>query len=206
MNDDDEIINDDEIIVEELKIKGLYYVADIKENTYDIINELDNVKWEPISNSKNSRLVQQYGYKYNYISSTINEKCDKLPTFLNKFKDLLTDICLELNIINNNYIFNQCIINNYYQGQGISPHIDLLSFGGVIGCFTIGSGTTMVFKNKNEQVEIYVEPNSLYIMSSDARYKWFHSMPIKKFDIINNIKIERTRRISITFRNILNTN
>ena len=39
-------------------------------------------------------------------------------------------------------------------------------------------------------------------MSGDSRYKWCHSMPSKKFDIVNNIRIQRERRISLTFRNV----
>ena len=92
------------------------------------------------------------------------------------------------------YVFNQCIINNYYKGQGISPHIDVTSYGGVIGCFTLGSGAIMKFSYGDEDVEIYVKPNSVYIMSGDSRYKWKHSMPVKK--------TRKDRRVSITFRNV----
>jgi len=108
-----------------------------------------------------SQVVQHYGYKYNYETHNIDEKCNEIPDFLNKYKEYLTNICLELNLIDTNYIFNQCIINNYYPKQGISTHIDNKNYGDVIGCFTIGSGTTIIFKNNNEKYNIYVNPNSL---------------------------------------------
>lgn len=185
-----------------MEINGLFYVDDVNENNNDIIEQLDKLKWSPLSNSINSRVVQHYGYKYNYATYKINEKCDDLPEFLNIFKNKLTDICIKLNIIDTSYNFNQCIVNNYDVGQGISPHIDVKSYGDVIGCFTLGSGAIMKFTNKDETFEIYAKPNSLYIMSGDARYKWCHSMPIKKYDIVNGDKITRKRRISITFRNV----
>jgi alkylated DNA repair dioxygenase AlkB len=177
------------------KVPGLYYIDDIKEDTDNIITELDKLTWTPLSKNTNSRLVQHYGYKYNYVTYKINEKCEELPEFLHKYQNLLTDICLQLNIIDDKYIFNQCIINNYYEGQGISQHIDVKSYGNVIGSITIGSNAKMVFKKDDEKYEVIVKPNSLYIMSCDARYLWTHSMP--------NLKKDSTkRRISLTFRNV----
>tara|TARA_B100000900_G_scaffold387128_1_gene378106 strand:- start:1267 stop:1455 length:189 start_codon:yes stop_codon:yes gene_type:complete len=60
----------------------------------------------------------------------------------------------------------------------------------------------MTFKNKSEQEDLYVNPNSLYIMSSDSRYLWSHEMAQKKYDIVDNIKINREHRISVTFVNV----
>ncbi len=197
-----------EIEVEEYEeIPGLYYIDDIKEeNVSQIIIELDKLQWKPLSNNRNSRLVQHYGYKYDYKTYNIREKCDDIPQFLITLKDFLTDICLDMNVINNNYVFNQCIVNNYLPGQSISQHIDDKSYGDVIGCFTLGGGATMIFKNKNKnnnnKINMYVKPNSLYIMSGDARYVWTHEMTKRKYDIIDNNKIKRSRRISVTFRNV----
>ena len=107
------------------KIQGLFYIDNIIEDTSLVITELDKLVWCPLTNSKNSRLVQHYGYKYNYTTYQINEKCSDLPHFLSKFTDILTKVCYNLGIIDINYKFNQCIVNNYYAGQGISPHIDV---------------------------------------------------------------------------------
>lgn len=179
------------IEVEELKIPGLFYVSDIKTDTSTIISELDKLEWTPLTNSANSRVVQHYGYKYDYVSRKIDQKCEPLPIFLKGLKVLLTDICRELGLIDRDYKFNQCIVNNYYEGQRISPHIDVKSYGGVIGCFTFGAGAVILFSNDSTDVDVRVEPNSLYIISGDSRYKWKHSMPVKK-----------GRTVSITFRNV----
>jgi hypothetical protein len=62
----------------------------------------------------------------------------------------------------------------------------------------------MKFTHREKKVEYekYVEPNSLYIMSGDARHIWTHEMPSIKYCIVNKIKIPRNRRVSITFRNV----
>ncbi len=192
---------------------GLYYIEDvIRDNNIskEIIDKLDKLKWIPLSSSPNSRKVQHYGYKYNYHTYDITEKCNDFPIFISKLANKLTKICLQLKLIDENYKFNQCIINNYNSGQGISSHIDVKSYGNVIGCITIGSGTTIKFTNDDEKFEKYVKSNSLYIMSNDSRYKWKHCIDSKKFDIVNNVDIPkgppmalpRNRRISITFRNV----
>jgi len=197
-------MSSDTLEVSEPGIPGLYYIDDIHEDTSDTVVELDRGGWVPLSNSPNSRLVQHFGFKYNYTTYQINEKCDPIPSFLMKYRDLLHDICLQLNIIDSTYEFNQCIVNNYTQGQGISAHIDVKKYGGVIGCFTIGSGATMIFEKDHVKKEIYVKPNSLYIMSGDARYIWRHSMTSRKSDLLENIKLDRGRRISLTFRHVPN--
>lgn len=190
------------IEIEEHPINGLFYINDININTSDIISKLDKLKWEPITSHSNSRLVQHYGYKYNYKTYNIYEKCEDIPEFLYELKSYLTDVCLELGIIDNSYNFNQCIVNNYNEGQGISPHIDFRDYGKVIGCFTLGSGSEMSFTLDDYKYNIYVNPNSLYIMSGDSRYKYKHSMSTKLYDIYENKKIKRSRRVSITFRNV----
>ena len=197
-------------MIKKFEINGLYYIENIyeyissvyEEKLEDVIDKLDKLKWEPITNSINSRMVQHYGYKYNYKNNSVDEKIDELPDFLNIYKRFLTDICHQLELIDESYEFNQCIINNYLPAQGISKHVDSNSYGKVIGCFTLGSGASMVFKNGEEKKEIYVKPNSLYIMSDDARYVWTHEMPSRKSDLVDNNKIKRDRRVSLTFRNV----
>lgn len=98
--------------------------------------------------------------------------------------------------------FEQCIINAYEPGQGIGKHIDSLNFGDVVGCFSGGSGAHIIFKNNEEKYQVYIEPNSLYIMSNDARFKYTHEMSACKSDKVNGERIKRDKRFSITFRYI----
>lgn len=186
------------------QIKGLYYIDNINIDLSNITNQLDEKKWINVSKNIKSRKVQHYGYKYDYIRRNIFQKTDDIPEFLYPVKKKLVKICKYLKLISDDYDFNQCIVNNYIGKQGIGKHIDLVSFGNVIGCITIGSGAIMRFRFNGEKKDIYVKPNSLYIMSGDARYKWTHEMPSNLYDTINGEKIKRNRRISITFRNVPN--
>jgi alkylated DNA repair dioxygenase AlkB len=195
----------DKIIVKNIsKVKGLYYVSNIINNQEELIKQLDDNEWKSLSNSANSRVVQHYGYLYDYKTRNINIPTTPFPDFIQELANLLTDICMQIGLIDEKYKFNQCIVNNYNAGQGISRHTDIKTYGKVIGCFTICSGATMKFFNPldNSNYDKYVEANSLYIMSGDARYIWTHEMLTSKFDIVNKIKVPRGRRISITFRNV----
>lgn len=54
----------------------------------------------------------------------------------------------------------------------------------------------MIFRRGDIEKELYVQKDSLYIMSGESRYSWTHEMPTRKND---NDK-PRSRRVSITFR------
>ena len=182
---------------------GLFY-QDLNFWGLEIIKSIDQNPWTSITDSPNSRKTQHFGYKYDYKSRKIisDEKEKIIPDFLIPLQTFLTEQCQALSLIDVSYTFNQCIINNYEPGQGISKHIDLPSFGGVIGCFTFGSGAMMTFRRVNEVFNIYVRPNSLYIMSGDSRHIWTHEMPSRKSDVVDDVKILRDRRVSVTFRHV----
>jgi len=187
------------------KIPGLFYISDIYDLD-DIINNLDEKKWFNVNpRNPNSRRVQHYGYSYNYRTSNVSKKCDTIPDILLPIRDLLGKICKIKKLIPDDYIFNQCIINRYETGQGIGKHIDTTNYGSVIGCYTAKSGCYMVFTRNTEKVKIYVKPNSLYIMSGEARYNWYHQMLPVKTDLVLGQSINRKTRISLTFRNVSNT-
>jgi alkylated DNA repair dioxygenase AlkB len=171
-------------------IPGLYYIPNALK--IDIIKTIDDdsISWKPLSDSKNSRKVKQYGYLYNYKNTTAKDKTHPLPDYLQPYHDTLKQYMNEFGL--DDLDMNQCIMNNYYKTQCISKHIDSKHFGSVIGCYTLGSSGIMRFTCDNDTVDIVVEPNSLYIMSGDARYKWSHEM----------LRLKHDRRISITFRNV----
>lgn len=192
------------VIKEIADVPGLFYIENIITPEYEqvLLEHLDKLEWKPLSTAVNSRKVQHYGYLYDYNNYSVAKAPDDIPEFMEKLKELLIKVCNEKNIVDVGYVFNQCIVNNYNQGQGISKHIDLKTFGKVIGCFTIMGGATMRFSLGSKKYDIYTKPKSLYIMSGEARYKWMHEMTTTKKDIINDEKMERKRRISITFRNV----
>tara|TARA_R110000824_G_C14936143_1_gene649272 strand:+ start:206 stop:394 length:189 start_codon:yes stop_codon:yes gene_type:complete len=53
--------------------------------------------------------------------------------------------------------FNQCIVNNYFKGQRITKHIDVIAHGDIVACFTIGNKGTMRFTKGEEEYDTYSE-------------------------------------------------
>jgi alkylated DNA repair dioxygenase AlkB len=176
--------------------KGLYYFENVilPEYAESLILYLDNHTWEPITSSSNSRLVQHYGFKYDYLSKSANIPTKKIPKIFDTLREIIIEKMLEVvdSFDENDILFNQMIVNNYYKGQSISKHIDSNAFGKFIGCFTIGNSGVMKFTKNNVSYTLQTKPNSLYIMSGEARYEWYHQM----------IPLNDDRRISITFRNV----
>jgi len=184
-------MSEDEITVNDLD-NGLYYIENIIDNSTELITNLDECTWKPLTTSVNSRKVQHYGFLYDYKTYRIDIPGPELPLFLINIRDILTDVCKQLGLIDDTYVFNQCIVNNYTLGQSISSHVDVKRYGKVIGCYTIGSEAIMRFMKSDKKIELNTAPNSLYIMSGDIRYNWTHEM----------LKLKSGRRISITFRNV----
>jgi len=183
-------------------MNGLYYKENIE--LPSILEELDRREWKKITTSENSRKIQHYGFTYDYAARKSSNICEPFPECIAALAQQLKDTCVELGIVAEGHEFNQCIVNDYQPGQGISKHIDIKQYGPVIGCFTIGSGAMMTFRipDTNAQVNCYVKENSLYIMSGDARYKWTHEMASRKSDVVDGQKVARGRRVSITFRSL----
>ena len=177
-------------ITEVSEVPGLYYIENVIEANDDaaIMEELDKHQWKAVPRGK--RLVQHYGYEYGYASTKVKSITQKIPETLQIQKQKLTAVCQDWGLISDKDEFNQCIVNKYEVGEKIGAHIDSLAFGRVVGCFTLKGGATMRFKRDDHRFDIYVEPNSLYIMSGDARYKWTHEM------LPNKSKL----RVSLTYR------
>jgi len=138
---------------------GLHYIPDIipADICQNVLQELNDNQWFPVIPNTNSRMVQHYGYYYDYRTKVINNPA---PPFLNSLVDLkniLVLVCQHLNIAQAEN-FDQCIVNKYLPGQGISAHTDFYKYGGVIGCYTLGSGADMVFKKNQETYTVHTEP------------------------------------------------
>lgn len=187
-------------------LPGLYYYLDIINENEEkaIISQIDSKNW----NNSLLRRVQHYGYLYEY---RLGIKTKQTDIIVEPIPDFCLDIfykCkkyLPIPIINIEKL--QVIINEYQPGQGISAHIDDPSkFKNWIITVSLGSQCIMKFSNKQNQTFIEKEllSRSAYLMLGDARYKWTHEITKRKSDIINGIKKLRTRRISITFREMIN--
>lgn len=101
---------------------------------------------------------------------------------------------------------NQVIVNEYEPGQGISAHIDCLPcFSDTIASLSLGSSCIMGFTHSKtgEKQSQFLEPCSLLVLSGDARYQWQHAIASRKTDKHQGRIIQRTRRISLTFRKVV---
>ncbi|KAJ7141875.1 hypothetical protein C8R43DRAFT_1016728 [Mycena crocata] len=110
----------------------------------------------------------------------------------------------------------QAILNLYHPGEGITPHVDLLSrFGdGIVG-ISLGSSCVMQFsrvENKEgaedvRPLQLFLPERSMIVLSGDARYDWTHGIEKRTVDLIGgadaNQIVERGVRLSITFRWLL---
>ncbi len=190
--------------------KGLHYFPNFltsAEGKHLFDDLLTSSKWTGVSASDNARQVIQYGYTYSYTGGPL-KATEPIPQNLielltTKFEDpKWKSLCSVLEDGSDHP--EQLIINRYLPGQGIAPHIDhLINFGDVITCITLGSGVTIKFTRPGYHTySIYVEPNSVYVMSGDARFEWKHSIDANKNDKVNNKVVSRGTRMSLTFRTV----
>lgn len=173
-------------------ISGLVYVPNFitTDQEQALIKAIDQQPW--LNDLK--RRVQHYGYKYDYRAraATIDTYLGPLPEWI----DLVTQKLP--------FKPDQAIVNEYLLGQGISAHVDCVPcFGDTIASLSLGSGAVMQFTNADRKEEIYLEPRSLVTLSGSARYEWTHAIPARKSDVIAGFKIQRARRISLTFRSVI---
>ncbi len=159
------------------------------------------IRYETVGSGKTSRKVVHYGYKYNYKTKKTNEPAPEMPDTIKNLREIIRrNIVDELG----DRKLDQCIVNAYEPGPGINAHYDHLDYDDYICCFTFGSGATMTFTHLETRkvVDVYINPNSLYVMSGDARYKWSHELAQRKSDVVGGTRVPRGRRVSITFRNL----
>lgn len=185
-------------------ISGLTYIANyLSPNEQAAIAEIiDQQEW--LSDLK--RRVQHYGYRYNYALRAVDASqfLGPLPAWAATLANRLHDDGYA------SAIPDQLIINEYEPGQGISRHVDCIPcFGDTILSISLLSSCVMVFEphrvqaKPEDRIEVWLEPGSLVVMQGPARYAWTHSIPGRKSDVRNGQSIRRTRRLSLTFRKII---
>ncbi|EIW61510.1 uncharacterized protein TRAVEDRAFT_101973, partial [Trametes versicolor FP-101664 SS1] len=102
----------------------------------------------------------------------------------------------------------QAIINLYWPGEGITPHIDLLDrYGdGIMGA----SSDLIAPDGGSGDCALYLPKGSVLVMTEDARYHWTHGIEKSFEDLVEEFPgsprgsiLERDVRLSITFRWLL---
>ena len=155
-----------------------------------------------------SRRVQHFGYKYDYSNRRLDDSAHIGP-----LPDWLAQLALRVRaaaseetkcLMDAQRPFEQAIINEYEQGQGIAPHVDRDCFGPVVATVSLSSAVNMDFRcdaTGDEHVQ-RLEPRSLLLLHGDARSKWRHGIAKRRTDTWDGRKVERRRRVSITFRTV----
>ena len=181
-------------------IPGLTYIPDYIniDNQNKLLNLIDQQEWS----TKLKRRIQQYGYKYDYKNGSLASSSDlgPLPDWVQNMANRLSDDGLTANVP------DQVIINEYEPGQGITDHVDCVPcFGKTIITLSLGGLCVMDFTKlqTQEKVSILLLPGSVLVMKGAARYGWEHGIAARKKDTYKGEEFMRTRRVSMTFREVL---
>ena len=145
------------------------------------------------------RRVQHYGYKYDYRGGPLTP-LGKLP----QWAQYLGKKFVETGYMKQ--VPDQLIVNEYEPGQGISAHVDREDqFDDTVISVSLGSTAMMDFihLDTKRKVSLLLEPMSLVVMGGEARHEWTHAIPGRLTDEWKGERIRRERRVSLTFRNTL---
>jgi len=190
-------------------IPGLYNKKDFitEQQEQELIDFIYQQPW----NTSLSRRTQHYGYLYDYHNTSVLKSTTPIPPLLLDYKVYIESIIESASesksktktkiktvstaedmttVIN----FDQCIVNEYTDRQGIAPHIDhVVHFGPVIASLSLGSPCIFDFSRDEQECEITLDRCELLVLTGEARYKWKHA-------IAKGNRGRTGTRISITFR------
>lgn len=176
----------------------LYFPNWLSDTEHDAaVLEIDGHNFE----TSLSRRVQHYGARYHYDSSRVAEigSAPPAPKVLSAIgKRLFNEHDFER-------IPEQIIVNEYLRGQSIAAHIDRDSFGPKVATISLLESWYMTFRSldKLQRIEVFLEKNSLAIMTEASRTQWKHAIMSRVQDKSSaGIDIPRGRRLSLTFRTI----
>lgn len=182
---------------------GLYllseFISDAEEQ--HLLDCVDNAPWQ----TDLKRRVQHYGWRYDYSARRVNPS-----DYLGALPSWMSQILSKLNALPQvQQQLEQAIVNEYMPGQGIAAHVDCEPcFGPVIASLSLGYGTEMRFEHAEDlrKVTLHLPRKSLLLLTGAARYNWRHGIAARKSDPNPNPKetgrVQRDRRVSITFRSI----
>jgi len=179
---------------------GATYVRDFvsPDAEASIVARIDSQPW--ITDLR--RRVQHYGYRYDYRARTVNADA-YLGAVPNWFADL-GERLVEAGLFDR--VPDQAIVNEYEPGQGIAAHVDCVPcFSDTIVSVSLLSTCEIQFEDRRNHKRIaqVLEPRSVLVLKGAARFEWTHAIPARKSDVIDGRRVPRTRRLSVTFRNVI---
>ena len=83
-----------------------------------------------------------------------------------------------------------------------APHRDYAPFGRTVVSLSLLSPCVMDFRHPptGRGDLLLLEPRSLLVLADEARYEWQHGIAPRKRDTWHGLPVERSRRLSVTFR------
>ena len=175
-----------------LPVPGLRYVPGYLDGpAHDaLVAIVDALEWQPTGDG---RRLQFYGYWYHHTKGMY--RVGDLPGWAGALAVRLHRDGLMAEVA------DQVIVNDYMPGQGIRPHIDLEVFAEEIVSLSLGSPWVMDFIHASAgRRSLLLDARSALVMSGAARHEWQHAIPARNSDEWQGRRIERSRRVSLTFR------
>jgi alkylated DNA repair dioxygenase AlkB len=162
-----------------------HYVSSADEAAF--VAAINRAPW----NTEWNRRRQSYGSSYGSSRRTLPIPKWGLQLAQRLFEDGVTPVP-----------FDHMLVNEYEPGQGIAMHRDYAPFGATVVSISLLSPCVMDFRQIEPpcKEQLLLERHSLLVLSDTARYEWQHGIAARKTDIWNGIRIQRSRRLSITFR------
>ncbi|KAL7335265.1 hypothetical protein PS15p_200761 [Mucor circinelloides] len=186
------------------RIPGLFLIEEAVTVSEEagLIESVNKEKWSGLGigpNPELKRRTQQYGHLFSYRYRKVLEEYGPLPGFT----DFLVDRIMDNKWMPNKP--NHLLVNEYNPGQGIMPHVDAPAlFGAAILSLSLLSECIMKFTCEDQSIDIILPRRSLAILTGDARYKFKHGISKDLIETTDSgITIERDKRISFTFREII---
>ena len=179
-------------------IPGLTYVREFLSRSEEkrVVRQIDRSHWRT---EGLTRRVQHYGWRYDYKTRNINTtaRLGSLPDWAASIaRRLVSAKFLE-------HLPDQVIVNEYINDQGIGRHVDRIPlFADGIVMISLLESWEMIFRKRSskDKVSHMLERRSAAILRGDARYKWTHEIPRRKYEPGG---LRRQRRISLTFRKVV---
>ena len=149
-----------------------------------------------------SRRVQHYGWRYDYKARAITPDMyiGALPDWLSKLAQKLYD---ETGLFDR--VPEQVIVNEYLPGQGIAMHIDHHGFGPTVCTISLLDDWEMDFsENQRDKAPALLQCGSCLLLTGPSRSTWQHGIAPRKTEPLDSGRRNRKRRLSLTFRTVIN--
>ena len=149
-----------------------------------------------------SRRVQHYGWRYDYKARAITPDMHigALPDWLAQLAQRLYD---ETGLFD--CVPEQVIVNEYQPGQGIATHIDHPGFGPTVCTISLLDDWEMDFSEHwKDKSPALLTRGSCVLLTDSSRSIWQHGIAPRKTEALDNGRRDRKRRLSLTFRTVIN--